>query len=222
MAEFKVMNVNFRLNGQHNSALYVSFAQEILETKPDVIFVQGNKSQKHLNDIDVFLQDNDLHYSYYCRLTKQGLSSVMIKPSTFNFELVKRDRFNIGTPENRRCLFNGLTCVKLTHIETKIPIFVGSWHSDNTNMTSPGNDALILTKSMTIVSQNGLWMVGGSFSDQNGNEENKFLIGISRHRDHKLCIKNIDVSPSQSLGMNNFPVTASIYITKQNENAMFY
>ena len=217
MAGFTVMNVNFCLHDYN--AQYVRDSAEfmktkILETQPDLIFIQGIQTQQQIQELDSILQEKKVHYSYYSRLTKRGFAAVMAKTTTFKLEILNRDYLNQGPPEYRRSLFNGLACVKLTEKTTNNSVYAGSWQCNTPPRQSRKSDeALLLTKSMKIISKNSLWLIGGCFLDSNANVENRFLVGVNYHQQQLATKKRLSVEnvlPCKDTVIDHFPVMAYV------------
>ena len=220
---FSVMNVNlcflrndeFSIDDTNNISMeYIR--RKISEEKPQVIFIQGDQHQ--IKNIDSIIQPHETQYSHYSRLTKRGFAAVVVDSRIFEIEILNREHLKHGKPEDRRNVFNGLSCVQLYHKKLECKLLVSSWggnlspyilnseissnsSSDNNSNNNNNNnathnridDSYLLTTIMKRTSGNKPWLIGGCFTD-NENFESKFLIGINKTSKHKLCVDNISSS----------------------------
>ena len=214
---FSVMNVNFcflrhEFSSDANNASIEHIRKKIRDEKPDIILIQG--IQQILN-LDSIIQQNGLFYSHYSRLTNRGLAAVMVNAKMFSIEILSRDHLKHGKPEDRRSLFNGLSCVQIHHKKHDYELLVSSWGGNPFPLNQWTDESFLLTTLMKRTSNNKPWLVGGCFTDNKQNIESKFLLGINKNSKQKLRVECVTSCVFDN-ARTDFPVTARIRVTNQS------
>ena len=215
---FSVMNINFGalqyefiLND--NTSIFEHIKRKIKDEKPDIILIQGIQQVQNLDSI---IQQNDLFYSHYSRSTKRGYAAVMASAKTFEIEILSREHLKHGKPEDRRNLFNGLSCVQLYHKKLNYELLVSSWDGNPSAVDQRTDESFLLTTLMKRTSNDRPWLIGGCFTDSKQNIESKFLVGINKTSKQKLFVENVTSSSVlDDETRTAFPVTAHIRVLNQ-------
>uniref|UniRef100_A0A7M5WU70 Endonuclease/exonuclease/phosphatase domain-containing protein n=1 Tax=Clytia hemisphaerica TaxID=252671 RepID=A0A7M5WU70_9CNID len=218
MTRFTVMNLNFSLL-QHNlttndKSLKNYIKDRIIHERPDIIFLQ----RVHQVNLASLIRDRDLYYSYYSRTTKRGFSAVMVNSRSFEIQILNRDHLKQGKPEERRNVFNGISCIKLVNKTLGFQLYVASWQGNILQSSLSGKDILdesyLLTKLMKTVSGGSPWLIGGCFQDENQNIESRFLVGMDGNSSKRLRVDQIKQTSDEDF-MQNFPIVAHLSLLDQ-------
>ena len=216
---FNVMNINFgvlqyEFISNDIESIFGHIRGKITDEKPDIILLQGIQQ---IQNLDSIIQENDLFYSHYSRSTKRGYAAVMVNAKMFDIEILSREHLKHGNPEDRRNLFNGLSCVQLHHKKLNYNLLVSSWDGNPLAVDTRTDESFLLTTLMKRTSIDRPWLMGGCFTDSTRNIESKFLVGINKTSKLKLFIENVTSSSVlDDETKTAFPVTAHIRVLNQS------